>query len=373
MIHYRTAPAPVDDPLARALKQFSRDARDEHCNPTSGNATDDAAASSATASPAQLCVFDQARWRSWFAAQRAVLDDDNGRLRRLVREIPAAPLFKPLRPAPSDAALLALKESFPNYAAVIDHLLDAAELSRFPGGGMRMAPVLLVGPPGLGKTAFASALARVLGTDLQMLPMAHATAGFELGGMDAGWANAKPGAPMRWLVWGDCANPLALLDEIDKAGGDERHNPLGALYTLLEPSTARRFCDEMVSLPIDASAILWLATANDVAPIPRPLLSRFHVFEIAPPTPEQRPAIICSVWRELHSREPALRLRFAPTLPLTTLEQLCDGALSPREAMKWLLSGAARAARAGRDALLPEDLPHSSGNKSWGTGRIGFV
>lgn len=136
-------------------------------------------------------------------------------------------------------------------------------------------------------------------------------AGFELGGMDPGWANAKPGAPLRCLLCGDCANPLALLGEIDKAAGDERHKPLGALYTLLEPSTARRFSDDRVSLPIDASAILWMATANDASAIARPLVSRFVVFEIASPTPEQRPAVMRNVWRELHGRGPGMRVRFA--------------------------------------------------------------
>src|SRR5438477_530607 len=99
----------------------------------------------------------------------------------------------------------------------------------------------------------------------------------------AKWKNAKPGKVFDTFVNGDYANPVIVVDEIDKASADGQYDPLGALYELLETQTATRFVDEFVELPIDASGAVWLATANDAGRIPEPLLNRLTVYEIEPP------------------------------------------------------------------------------------------
>ena len=79
---------------------------------------------------------------------------------------------------------------------------------------------------------------------------------------------------------------LVVLDEVDKSGGDHRYDPMGALYTLLERDTAASFKDEFIDLDMDASHILWIATANDESAIPEPILNRMNVYEIERPDAE---------------------------------------------------------------------------------------
>ena len=93
--------------------------------------------------------------------------------------------------------------------------------------------------------------------------MSSLTAGWILSGASAQWKNAKPGKVFDALVNGDYANPVIVVDEIDKAGGDSQYDPLGSLYTLLEHDTACDFVDEFAEVPIDASDVVWIATAND--------------------------------------------------------------------------------------------------------------
>ena len=106
-------------------------------------------------------------------------------------------------------------------------------------------------------------MSQLLGTGFGFVPMSSLTAGWVLSGASSQWKNAKPGKVFDTFLNGDYANPVIVVDEIDKASADGQYDPLGALYELLEIETATRFVDEFVELPIDASGAVWLATAND--------------------------------------------------------------------------------------------------------------
>lgn len=119
MIHFRTAPEPGNEALLRALQHTARRASGNaaHALSHTGQAGSATSANGAAAMvKTSLCIFDETGWRAWFARQRAVIDDDNGRLRRMVWEESGAPVYQPLRPALPDAALTALREGFPNDA-----------------------------------------------------------------------------------------------------------------------------------------------------------------------------------------------------------------------------------------------------------------
>ncbi|KAF1050453.1 MAG: Lon protease 1 [Burkholderia gladioli] len=177
----------------------------------------------------------------------------------------------------------ALAEALPNFSGPLDDVRKQVALCLETEDRLELMPILLLGAPGIGKTHFAKALAQMLGTAYHYVPMSSLTAGWVLSGASSQWKNAKPGKVFDALVNGSYSNPVIAIDEIDKAGNDAQYDPLGALYALLEHDTASSFVDEFAEVPIDAGNVIWIATANDAASIPEPILNRMNVYEIAPP------------------------------------------------------------------------------------------
>jgi ATP-dependent Lon protease len=253
---------------------------------------------------------------------------------------------------PSTAAAVDdLYGASPNFSAGVDDLRKYLALAVAGNEAVQFTPMLLIGEPGLGKTYFAKRLAHVLATGFEFVSMSSLTAGWVLTGASAQWHNARPGKIAQTLIEGEYANPVVVLDEVDKAGGDARYDPMGALYTLLERDTARDFKDEFIDVDIDASHILWVATANDESAIPEPILNRMNVYEIDRPDAEGSRRIALSVYREILD---AHRWPFPPEPADNVLEKLA--AIPPRDMRKLLLDAFGTAQLAGRDHLLPEDI-----------------
>ncbi len=262
-------------------------------------------------------------------------------------------------------ALDDLVEELPNFAAVLEDIRKQLALCIDSEDEVELPPMLLLGAPGIGKTHFARRIAQLLGTGFGFVPMSSLTAGWILGGASSQWKNAKPGKVFETFLNGEYANPVMVVDELDKASAEGQYDPLGALYALLELDTATRFVDEFAEIPIDASGAVWFATANDAARIPEPILNRMHVYEIEPPDAAGAARIALNIYREIRGGHDWGK-RFPETPGAATLEKLA--ALSPREMRRAALAAFGAAKLAGRSELSPEDVPDARGPRR----RIGF-
>ena len=259
-----------------------------------------------------------------------------------------------------------LYEQLPNFSDALDDIKRHVALAQDSGDGIEITPMLLLGPPGIGKTHFARQLAELLGTGMSLVPMSSMTAGWLLSGASSQWKGAKPGKVFEALVDGQYANPVIVVDEIDKASADAQYDPLGSLYSLLEHDTAESFMDEFAEVAIDASQVIWIMTANDDRCIPEPILNRMNVFEIDAPSHEQARAIARNLYCAIRG-EHGWGRRFDEEPSDDVLDCLAE--LAPREMRRALMTGFGNARLAHRESIQAEDLPKCSDKK----GKLGFI
>lgn len=143
----------------------------------------------------------------------------------------------------------------------------------------RLPPMLLIGPPGTGKSHWARTLGDALGVPTTVIDAAAEAASFAVAGVQRGWGSATPGKPIDMILNRRVLNPIIVIDEVEKAGharstSGMRHSLTEALLSLLEPSTAAQWNCPFYRLPFDMSRIGWVMTANSRQGLPDPLLSR---------------------------------------------------------------------------------------------------
>ena len=273
-------------------------------------------------------------------------------------------------PAPSVNQIRELSIRFPNFTEVVNLISASAALSSLENSGFSFPPLLLLGPPGIGKTHFATALASIARVESKVVSMETTSSSWVLAGMHRGWLNACIGKIAEVLVHADSVNPIIVLDEVDKAG-DGRYDPLSPLYGLLEERSAARFEDEFLNLPIDASRINWILTANDLSHVPEPIVSRMSVVHVPAPDKDQLRKIVAQIYQDMR-RSSAWGSHFSLELGEKAIELLAT--VSPRQVRHWLRLAFGRAAEAGRKEIERKDLlaTRSTGGAAYKR-TIGFV
>jgi ATP-dependent Lon protease len=249
-------------------------------------------------------------------------------------------------------ALDAVRLSQPHFGAVIDLIRGQLLLGERTNKTVRIPPILLDGAPGLGKTHFAMALAKALGTTIKRISFDSAVTSATLMGSERRWANTQFGAVFELICLGKYANPIIVLDEVDKIDSLRDWNPLAPLHTLLEPSTAKCVRDISVDFEFDASLITWIATSNRKRLLPDSLRSRFREFEIVKPSAQEAIQLATAVVAKSFAD-----MQLADFEPPDKQWVVALAHLTAREITQAMEQALASAVDQGRNRLTTADLP----------------
>ena len=239
-----------------------------------------------------------------------------------------------------------LRQEFPWALAACQEIEKLAELAHFvKQPGFRLPPLLLVGAPGNGKTRLAERMAEIAGVPRFGISGAGRNNGQVLVGVGRSWSNCQPGGLLQFIAKRGVANPVVVLDEVDKASQQNQYGDLAsALLPFLEPESAKAVTDDFLMGETDMSGVSWIATANDASVLPGPLLSRFKVIEVGHPSWDHLP-VLCEGIRQDLARQFEVPVDNLPELTSTDLARL-------RKQMGPTFS--ARQARLACEALLAE-------------------
>ena len=288
------------------------------------------------------------------------------KLRWLVEQSGRKPVL--LGTAPMREQLSMLRLRCPGFVAVTDLVDRAVALSIMTGTPLSLPPLLLAGPPGLGKTHYSKSLATVLGVPTHAWSCATNSDAMQLiTGHPTSWRGARVGLLTEALVTSDSASPVVLLDEIDKFVTHRDEQPYNVLLNVLEAENAETLLDEYLRVRFDVSHAFFIATANDLSLLPDFIRDRFLIVRIVAPTG----ADLLALTRQIAAK---IITPLGLPMPGDTVVAALDRH-NPRRIARVLRLALGFAAAEGRDVLVPADVVAADGIASAQAARasIGFM
>lgn len=361
----KTAPAALTAEESRPCDgEFCRDSVDCVCGLASCQTIDaamdlSAAASSEPEGSEQVEIFDRAGAQRQIdllagdpMAARRCSDGEEIRLTRL-QELVAQRSMRP-RLHPTEAwrtDLAGLRENCPTFGAVTELIERAVSLALMTGSPLRLPPILLAGPPGVGKTHYCRMLAEALAISVHQIACNTNSDPKQLFvGLGSNWRAARMGVLTEAMLGSENASPLVVLDEVDKFTVYGAEDPFNVLLSVLEPENSQALLDEYLRVTFNLSHVMFIATANDVAALPPFIVDRFLVFAIAAPTQSQ----LLVIGRQIVQKELSSHRGHFAMPPDAVIARLARS--HPRRLKRTVPLALGYAAAAGRNSLAIADI-----------------
>lgn len=195
-----------------------------------------------------------------------------------------------------------MAHDFPQFIEVINYIAISLKIRELTDGIVNFKHLLIVGEHGIGKNAFVRSLNNILGYSGNTINMTSVMAPFELSGMDAGWSGSAPGFFFNAIMKNNAANPIVVLDDLDKVNVNSSHGNINTtIIELIEPSNAKKYYERFFQIDLNMSYTTVIGLANNIDDVDRGVLDLLKVFKIDKPSVTSISSIVFSIYKDLKS------------------------------------------------------------------------